>query len=399
MKLTIVIPALDEEQSIKSIIEKCLSAKGDITKKTAVDEVNVVVVSDGSTDNTVKYAQEYADKIDIIIFEKNKGYGAAIKEGWEQSNGDLLGFLDADGTCNPLFFIDLINLITKDKADIALGCRINENSEMPFIRRLGNKVFSIMLSFLASQKVKDTASGMRVVRKEILKDIYPLPDGLHFTPAMSAVALSNPDIVILEKDMSYSEREGDSKLHVLKDGIRFFKIIAKSSFMYRPHVILITIAFFIAILSIALIVNPTIHYLKHKEVMDFAIYRFCFSGLGSILTTLLLSIAYISEKIVTVSILKSQKDISSKLFIGKFFSSKLSWLFIVFLLITGFLLVSDSLVSRITTGATNEHWSRYVAMIFIYANAFILLGTKIIDYMLRLIIEKKNYLYDRKKQF
>ena len=66
---------------------------------------------------------------------------------------------------------------------------------------------------------------MRVVRSSILDEIYPLPDGLHFTPAMSAKAVTNPEIKILEKNMSYKEREGVSKLHILKDGLRFFKII------------------------------------------------------------------------------------------------------------------------------------------------------------------------------
>ena len=161
--------------------------------------------------------------IKLIEFKENKGYGAAIKKGWKDSNADLLSFLDADGTCDPLFFSELVNLITNENADISLGCRLNKNSQMPFTRKVGNKIFSIMLSFFASQKVKDTASGMRVVRSSILDEIYPLPDGLHFTPAMSAKAVTNPEIKILEKNMSYKEREGVSKLHILKDGLRFLK--------------------------------------------------------------------------------------------------------------------------------------------------------------------------------
>jgi len=395
MRLTIVIPALNEEQSIKSIIEKCLDARDSIVKDSDLKEVDVTVVSDGSTDNTVKYANEYADQIKIIVFDKNQGYGAAIKKGWDESDAELLGFLDADGTCDPLFFKELTNLITKDGADIALGCRINENSQMPLTRRFGNKIFSIILSFLASQKVKDTASGMRVIKKEILQDIYPLPDGLHFTPAMSAVALSNPEIKILEKDMLYHEREGESKLHVFKDGVRFFKIITKLSFMYRPHVILTLFAFIVGVVSLVLMIEPINYYINFGEVKEFMIYRFCFSGLGSVITTLLFSVSFISEKIVRASILKSRNEISSKIFIGRFFDSKLMWVLIVSLLVAGFLLIGDSLKMRITTGETYEHWSRYIAMIFIYTNAFILIGAKVINYTLRLIIGKKEYLYTK----
>ena len=96
---------------------------------------------------------------------------------------------------------------------------------MPFIRRLGNFIFANLLTFLSSNYVKDTASGMRVVRKSSLKKIYPLPDGLHFTPAMSARALLNAEIIIAEENMPYHEREGESKLSVTKDGIRFLKVI------------------------------------------------------------------------------------------------------------------------------------------------------------------------------
>ena len=113
-----------------------------------------------------------------------------------------------------------------------------------------------MLSFFASQKVKDTASGMRVVRRVILDEIYPLPDGLHFTPAMSAKAVSNPDLKILEKDMTYNEREGESKLNVIKDGIRFFNIILRLSFMYRPQVLLNSIGFLFGLMTLLLMIQP-----------------------------------------------------------------------------------------------------------------------------------------------
>jgi glycosyltransferase involved in cell wall biosynthesis len=397
MDLRIVIPALNEEQSIKSIIERCIIAKDYIIKNSDATGVNITVVSDGSTDNTVSYAQEYKDKISLIIFPENKGYGAAIKQGWEECEDDLLGFLDADGTCDPNFFADLINLISIDKADIALGCRLNKNSRMPLTRRIGNTIFSMMLSFFASQKVKDTASGMRVVKREILDDIYPLPDGLHFTPAMSAKAVSNPDIKILEKDMTYNEREGESKLSVLKDGIRFFNSITKLSFMYRPQVILMSLGYLFVVLSVLLMINPVLFYIKTRIVEDFMIYRFGFAGLGSIIATLLFSISYISEKVIRVSILKDHTKVSNNSIVARFFNSNVFLsLVVIFLLLGGFSLIFNSLSDRLTTGHTSEHWSRYFVMIFCYVNAFILLGTKLVDITLKLIIERKDYLVGKK---
>jgi glycosyltransferase involved in cell wall biosynthesis len=394
MKLSIVIPALNEEQSIKNIINRCIEAKPRIIHSSDVSDVEIIVVSDGSTDNTVPYAREFEKqgKIKLIVFEKNKGYGAAIKKGWEESDGDLLAFIDADGTCDPNFFSDLSNLITKEKADIALGCRLNKNSRMPLIRRAGNTIFSILLSVLATEKVKDTASGMRIVRREILKDIYPLPDGLHFTPAMSAKAVTNPEICIKEIDMSYKERVGESKLHVLKDGIRFFSIIIKLAFMYRPQILLLAIGVLFSLLSFLLLIEPVSFYFSEKMVLDTSIYRISIAYLGIIIATILFICSYLSEKIVRVSLLREHFRKTKRPLASKLFESNYSWILIVILFLSGLLLISHSFIERIETGKTYEHWSRYLTMMFLCIMAFILMGGKIIDYVLKLIIERKDYL-------
>ena len=106
MKLTIVIPALNEEEAIENTIIQCQAIVGEIIVKTKIAEVQIIVVSDGSTDNTVEITKRISG-IELIIFEKNKGYGAAIKAGWELGQGDYLAFLDADGTCDPKYFIHI----------------------------------------------------------------------------------------------------------------------------------------------------------------------------------------------------------------------------------------------------------------------------------------------------
>ena len=234
IKLTIAIPALNEEQTIRNIVEASLAARDRIVRETPVDTVDVTVISDGSTDRTVEYAQSFGDRIELIIFEKNRGYGAAIKEGWRRSDAQLLGFLDADGTCNPEFFADLSGAILKENADIALGCRMNPASRMPALRRVGNTLFALLLSLLSLDRVRDTASGMRVVRRSCLPRLMPLPDGLNFTPAMTARALLARDIKLIERDMPYDERGGESKLHVLRDGVQFLKVILTTAFLHRP---------------------------------------------------------------------------------------------------------------------------------------------------------------------
>ena len=127
MKLLIAIPALNEEESIEGIIERSLEARADIIARSPITQVDVTVVSDGSTDRTVSLARKYADEIKLIVFEQNRGYGAAIQQAWLESDADLLGFLDADGTCEPRFFGDLARALAAQRADVALGCRLNQD--------------------------------------------------------------------------------------------------------------------------------------------------------------------------------------------------------------------------------------------------------------------------------
>lgn len=87
MKLLIVIPALNEEDSIEDIIRRTFAAREHIQANSPVTEVAITVVSDGSTDRTVERASAFRDSIHLIVFPKNRGYGAAIKTGWLESGG------------------------------------------------------------------------------------------------------------------------------------------------------------------------------------------------------------------------------------------------------------------------------------------------------------------------
>lgn len=391
MKLLVVIPALNEEQSIESIILRVEAAKAQIIKNTKVSAVSTVVVSDGSTDQTVTIAQRYPDKANLIIFEQNKGYGAAIKAGWDSDpEADLLAFIDADGTCDPLFFEDLCNLIIEQQADIALGSRLNEKSQMPLIRRIGNTLFSILLSLVSNKRVKDTASGMRVIRRSVLHKIMPLPDGLHFTPAMSARAILSEDVNIQEKDMAYSEREGESKLKVWKDGKRFLSIILENVFLYAPYRIFSLIAYFFIALASLIIAPPFIFYVQHQSLEDSMFYRFIVSAVLGIIGLLLLSVSSITKNVVNFTLRPNAPQ--PKTFLYYMFESRGAVLISLLCFIIGSLLILNSVWDRITTGLTNEHWSRYILMIVTYLSGTIVLVTLATNKVLQLVKNRLLYL-------
>jgi hypothetical protein len=119
-------------------------------------------------------------------------------------------------------------------AYLVIGSRMSgAESEMPPVRRLGNFIFATLVSLVGNHHVTDSASGMRVFRREVLEQLYPLPDGLNFTPVMSTRAI-HECIPMVEVPIPYSERVGRSKLSVVNDGMRFFNSIVWTALSYNP---------------------------------------------------------------------------------------------------------------------------------------------------------------------
>lgn len=397
MKLLVAIPALNEEQSIDSIISRSLEARKFICANSPVTEIEITVVSDGSTDSTVERASRYTDLINLIVFPQNKGYGAAIKEAWHQSNADLLGFIDADGTCDPKFFAKLCDTAIAQDADVVLGCRLNAKSQMPLIRRIGNVTFAGILSLFSSSHVRDTASGMRVVKRSSLDALYPLPDGLHFTPAMSARAMLSERTRIVEVDMPYHERAGESKLRVGRDGLRFLKVIVDAAFLYRPSRPLGILAILFALFAAVLMSPPILYYAVNRSVAEWMIYRFLVSDLAGTAACLCFSASYLTGRITSIAIPEESGHLKSRLMLW-LFAARWFWILPIGLCLLGGSLVAHSLLQRFTTGVTYEHWSRYIVMSFCFGSAIILSVTRLIDYALTLLDIHLGYLRMRRPE-
>jgi glycosyltransferase involved in cell wall biosynthesis len=392
MKLLIAIPALNEEESIDSIIRRSIAAREFICANSPAIDVSITVVSDGSTDRTVERASQYTDSIKLIVFPQNRGYGAAIKEAWRQSDADLLGFLDADGTCEPKFFATLCKTAVAENADVVLGCRLNKNSQMPLIRRIGNFIFATILSVFSSSHVRDTASGMRVVRRSSLDRLYPLPDGLHFTPAMSARAMLSDGTRILEVDMPYHERSGESKLRIAKDGLRFLKVILEAAFLYRPSRPLGLLAVVFVVLAAMLMWSPILYYLRNRSVAEWMIYRFLVSDLIGITACLCLCASYLTGRMASIA-LAEESGGGGRRWSARLFQARWFWAVPIGFCLVGGSLVLASFLQLLTTGETYEHWSRYVVMSFCFAVAIILSVTRAMDYVLNLVRSRLEYLH------
>ena len=132
--LSIVIPAYNEENGITEIACRVLSV-GPALKEAGIDQLELLIVDDGSKDRTAEVASQIAG-VKLISHPRNKGYGAALKTGFSKAKGELIGFLDADGTYPPEYFPQLCRAALNG-TDLVIGSRMaGAESKMPLTRRV-----------------------------------------------------------------------------------------------------------------------------------------------------------------------------------------------------------------------------------------------------------------------
>ncbi|MCB0046011.1 MAG: glycosyltransferase family 2 protein [Caldilineaceae bacterium] len=290
--LSVVIPALNEEDGIKDIMLRVLETRGELAT-VGISNLELIVVDDGSTDRTPNIVKALPGAR-LIRHPANLGYGAALKTGYAAAKGEWIGFLDADGTYPPEFFPRLCEAALKENADIVIGSRMaGSDSQMPLVRRIGNMIFANLVSLISAKRITDSASGMRVFKKSILPRIYPLPDGLNLTPVMSTRAL-HEDLHMIEVPIPYSERAGRSKLSVIHDGMRFAQSIVWTALSYNPVQILGLIS--LTILALAALIALVITLLRMQGVNSLDAF-----GAFSIFAGLVFAVAGISVLALGIS--------------------------------------------------------------------------------------------------
>jgi glycosyltransferase involved in cell wall biosynthesis len=232
--LSVVIPAYNEEAGVAEVIERVLAVEPEL-KKVGLDGLELIIVDDCSKDRTAEIVASYAGRgVRLIRHKVNRNYGGALKTGFRHAKGDYLAFMDADGTYPPEYYPMMFTALKAHDADIVNGSRMaGIESQMPLTRRIGNTIFAFLISAIAHTRITDSASGQRILKREVLEKLYPLPDGLNFTPVMSTRAL-HEDVRMIEVPIKYEERDGESKLSVVKDGLRFLFSILGTAAVYNP---------------------------------------------------------------------------------------------------------------------------------------------------------------------
>jgi len=366
VKLSIVIPAYNEEEAIAGIIRRCLAECENIVRETAVEDVEVIVVNDGSRDRTAEIAGQFHN-ITLISHPANRGYGAAIKSGFEKATGTLVAFLDADGTCDPRYFIDMCRKLIEEDADIVIGSRMTPASRMPLIRKVGNRFYALLINLLGNTSITDSASGMRVIRKNSLKKLYPLPDGLHFTPAMSCRAVLDHNLTIAEVPMTYEERVGRSKLGVVQDGVRFLKTIVDIALTYAPFKFFGIAGIVLFLAGFLYGLYPLLYYLRFRMVPDYMIFRLVTVMVLIVTSIGIFTVGIISDEVIQLMYHRTGRIRGFKAVIYRMLSQRTLIIFGVVVALLGIALNYNTIWQYFTTGKIDIPW------VYVITGAFLVM--------------------------
>jgi len=223
MKVSIVIPALNEEEGIGKTLDMI---NRDYFKKKGWD-LEIIVVDGNSTDKTREVAKKKGAK---VIIEPRKGYGRAYKTGLKEAEGEIIVTGDADATYPFDKIHEYIEYLLKNNLDFITANRFAnlEKGAMSVKHRFGNLILSLTLCILFQIWLKDSQSGMWIFRKEALKKIQPLEkfnDGMPFSEEIKIEMFKAKDIKAEEIPSTLYVREGEAKLQSFRDGWKNLKFL------------------------------------------------------------------------------------------------------------------------------------------------------------------------------
>ncbi|MBD3226817.1 MAG: glycosyltransferase, partial [Candidatus Lokiarchaeota archaeon] len=219
--VSIILPALNEEEAIRKVINEIPLSK--------MPPTEILVVDGCSDDRTRQIARDCDAK---VITERENGYGKAINTGIENAKGDIVVWMDSDYTYPSYQIPNLIKPIMMGQADIVLGSRIKGNIQpgaMKPLHRFGNLYLTMMYNILFFRRLTDTQTGLRAFSRKAMESLKVKSKGMSFATQTLCQA-AKKRLKIKEIKIEYKPRIGCSKLHSFKDGTRIFVEILKGIF-------------------------------------------------------------------------------------------------------------------------------------------------------------------------
>lgn len=231
ISVTILLPAYNEEEAIAATIYRIRELHPDF---------EILVVDDGSTDNTMQVAMDAG--ANVWPHPYNIGNGAAIKTGLRCAKGDWVLMMDADGQHKPEDIARLLEY--RNCYDMVVGAR-NRESETSIHRDFANKLYNWFASYVTKFKVQDLTSGFRLMKTEVARQyIYLLPNTFSY-PSTLTMAYLRSGRSVKYISIQTLARKGKSKIRLMSDGIRFLLIISKVATLFSPLRVFLPISVFL----------------------------------------------------------------------------------------------------------------------------------------------------------
>ena len=219
--LSIILPAKNESAAIGATVAGIIAL---------LPDAEVIVVNDGSTDNTLEVATAAGAR--VVSHPYSKGNGAAIKTGARAATGEIIVFMDADGQHDPA---DIPRLLARleEGHDMVVGAR-QKGSQASVGRGIANKFYNRLATYMTGHKIEDLTSGFRAVRASKFREfLYLLPNGFSY-PTTTTMAFFRAGYSVAYEPIHAAQRIGNSHIRLLHDGMRFLLIIFKIGTLYSP---------------------------------------------------------------------------------------------------------------------------------------------------------------------
>ncbi len=223
--ISIVMPALNEEEgivdTIKSIPSQLLKDKG--------YDVEILIVDGGSTDKTVPLAKE----VGAVVISSQRGYGRQYKNGLKSASGDIIITGDSDGTYPFEDALEYVQYLEKNNLDFINVNRFArmDNGAMHLSNRIGNYGLTFFTNLLFGVWLRDSQSGMWIIRKSILDKLIVTSDGMPFSQEIKIEAFKKSKAI--ELPGRYKKRIGETKLLKIKDGFGNLKSLFVKRINFR----------------------------------------------------------------------------------------------------------------------------------------------------------------------
>ena len=220
-RVSIVLPALNEERTIGEVIDEIKRA--DVAARGY--EIEVLVVDNGRTDRTEDIASRQGAR---VIREGERGKGSAVRTGFGQVSGDFVFMLDADFTYPAAHIPEMLELL-EDGHDVVLGSRIRGYMEPGAMSRLnvvGNRLLALLANLLYGTRISDLCTGCWGFRREVIDGLELDARGFDLEAEMFA-EVARKGYRVVEVPIGYRRRKTPSKLGSIRDGVKIGRTLIK----------------------------------------------------------------------------------------------------------------------------------------------------------------------------